>query len=235
MVGDLVEIQERKGLLWFWLSVSGVALSLVWRRPLAFIAALIVGSKTWQFFAFPTMLRMMHDHLLDHDHSTYPWLKVFLLLVVVVGSLFVLSFYAAIRYGLRERTTQMALVWTAICAVTFYFSGQPIVLALCIGAALCFMVASLWSSKWRMESLVVLAAVAISGAVNFLFDILSMLYQQFSHRGPWYAQDYQGHPSLMWVSYWSYILCLLVVTSAWSYLRDWLMRRQSLESRREML
>lgn len=50
MIGDLVEIGERRGTLWFCLSLAGVAFSLVWRRPLAFAAALYAGA--WTFGEF---------------------------------------------------------------------------------------------------------------------------------------------------------------------------------------
>lgn len=234
MVGDLFETEKEKGKLWLWLSVFGVALSLFWRRPVAFWGALFVTAQTMQFFFTPTMRNVLIGHLQDHSGHTW-WIWVLFEINMVAPMLCILSVYAAIRYGLRERTMQMALAWTAICAAALYFCWQPNILAVCAAVSLCFVIASMWTSKRRMESAVVFVAVAILYAGNSLTYKLSDLYQQYLHRGLWSDRDYQEHPSYLVVMTCSYILSFFVGTSAWSYLRDRLMRRQLLESNAEML
>jgi hypothetical protein len=230
MVGDLLEIEKEKGKLWFWLSVTGVALSLLWRRPLAFVAALYAGSWTLSWFEMATIgVNTLHRP------PEYPWMPVFNVLILVGSTLCGVSLYAVIRYGVQERISQIAIVWTALVASVIYFWWQPIVLTLFIGAALCLVVASMWTSKRRMESMVVLVAVAIGCAARFLFMIPAALYQRFLYRGPWGDKEVREHPSFSWMTFCMIILSFWVATWAWSRMRGWLMRNQSLESRSEML
>jgi len=221
MVGDLVEIEKQKGRLWFWFSVAGVALSLFWRRPIAFIAALYAGS--WTLYWFDMAMHGMYAlHRIPDERLSA---ILFGVLEWVGSTLCSLSIFAAICYGLRERTTQMALAWTALIAAVIYFWWQPLILALCIGAALCILAASMWTSKRRMESAVVLAAVAIGCAARFVFMISAALYQRFLYRGLWGTKEMLEHRSLAWVTASMIVLSLLVATSAWSYLRGLLLRR----------
>jgi hypothetical protein len=215
MVGDLVEIEKQKGRLWFWFSVAGVALSLFWRRPIAFIAALYAGS--WTLYCFQMAMHGMYA--LHRIPDGRPSAIVFDVIGIAGSTLCLLSIFAAIRYGIQERTTQMALAWTALIAAVIYFWWQPVILALCVGAALCILAASMWTSERRMESAVVLVAVAIGCAARFLFLIPAALYQRFLYGGLWGTKEMLEHPSVAWVGFSMIILSCWVATSAWSYLR----------------
>jgi len=229
MLGDLVEIEKEKGKLWFWLSVCGVALSLFWRRPVAFFVALYVSAWVPSIFIREIIFHGKHDHPGD-------WLvKVVLYLEMVIGSLCGFSLYAAIRYGLRERTTQMAFVWTAICAVATYFWWQPIILEVCMAVAICIVVASMWTSKTRMESAVILVPVMMMFLCAQLWSSLSTLLQYYLYGIRWSPKETGKHPWLEGVGVIVSILSFWVAISAGSYLRDRLMRRQLLESSGEML
>ena len=217
MVGDLLETGKEKGKLWFWLSVFGVALSLFWQRPLAFFVALFA---TWSVPVF-FISRDLIFHL-KHDHPGKWQIEFILYFFTVVGILCGLSLYAAIRYGLRERTTQMALVWSAICAVAAYFWWQPFVLEVCMAVAICIVVASMWTSKRRTESAVIL----IPAAIIFLCTPLWT---------SWSPQEMEKHPWLWGVGEIVSILSFWAATSAWSYMRDRQLRRTLLESSSEML
>ena len=229
MVGDLVEIEKEEGKLWFWLSVSRVALSLFWRRPVAFLVALFASWLVPVFF-----IRDLTFHW-KHDHPGNWQIEFILYFFTVVGILCGLSLYAAIRYGLRERTTQMALVWTAICAVATYFWWQPVVLEVCMAVAICIVVASVWSSKRRMESAVVLIPVTIMFLCAQLWSSLSMLLQYFLYGIRWSPKEMGKHPWLWGGGEIVSILSFWMTTSAWSYMRDRQLRRPWLESSSEIL
>jgi len=230
MVGDLVEIEKQKGRLWFWLSVAGVALSLFWRRPIAFTAAFYAWA--WTSGRFEMAIYGINA---QHRPPEYPWMPVFNVLMLAGSTLCGLSFYAAIRYGLQERSAQLALAFAGLVTAVIYLWWLPAVLAACIAAALVIASASILKSKLRKESLVVLVAVSINYAALFLTMFLLRLYQHYLHPGPWGIQDYREHPSLGWLGSCMMVLSLWAATTAWSRMRGWLMRSQSLESRSEML
>jgi hypothetical protein len=230
MVGDLMEIQERKGVLWFWLSVASVALSLFWRRPIAFVAAFYTGMWT-----FGRLMMVIYGINAQHRPPEYPWMPVFDVLILAGSTLWAVSLYGAIRYGLQERSAQLVLAYAGLVTAVIYLWWLPAVLAACIAAALVIATASILKSKLRKESLVVLVAVSIGSAARFLAFILAALYQHFLYRGPWGDREMQEHPSLEWVALCMMVLSFWVMTTAWSKMREWLMRSESLESSGEML
>ena len=130
------------------------ALALLATVPSLFLA---LYATIWPF-QFLVSSYIFHER---HDHPGHLWIMYWVVLAEIVGTVSGLSLYAAIRYGLRERTMHLALAWAAIGAAAIYFGWQPIGLAGCMGAALCFLTASMWTSKRRMESAIVLVAVAI--------------------------------------------------------------------------
>jgi len=229
MVGDLVEIERQKGKLWFWLSVAGVALSLFWRRPIAFVVAFFAAA--WMFGRFEMAIIGMNA---QHRPPEF-WMPVFNILWFVGSILWAVSLYAAIRYGLQERSAQLALGFAGLVTAVIYLWWLPAVLAACIAAALVIASASILKRKLRKESLVVLVAVSINYVALYPTMFLVGVYRHFLHPGPWGGQDYREHPSVGWLGSCMIVLSLWATTTAWSRMRGWQMRSQSLESRSEML
>jgi antibiotic biosynthesis monooxygenase (ABM) superfamily enzyme len=229
MVGDLIEGQEKKGLMRFWLSVAGVALSLFWRRPIAFIAAFYAG-----MLMFGRLMMEVYGINALHRPPGF-WMPVFDVLILAGSTLWAVSLYAAIRYGLQERSALLSIAYAGLVTAVIYLWWQPVVLVACIAAALLIATASILKSKSRKELLVVLVAVSIGSAARLLAFIPAALYQHFLYRGPWGDREMQEHPSLGWVVLCMMILSFWVMTTAWSMMRGWLMRNQMLESRDEML
>ena len=76
IVGDLLELATQKGRLWFWFSLAGVVVSLAWRRPLAFAAALCV-----YFAAFSASFWVTYRHhrfAIPDQHWRTVWGVIFL-------------------------------------------------------------------------------------------------------------------------------------------------------------
>lgn len=222
IVGDLVELESRKGLLWFWLSVAGVAFSLIWRPLLAFIAALYSGA--WTFSGFVMAIVGVNA---QHRPPEYPWMPVFNVLIFIGSTLWAVSFYAAIRYGFRDRATQMAFVWAGLVTTVIYFWWQPVVLGLCIAAVVLVAVLSLFDTSYGKSSLLVLAFAAFGATARFLAIFPAMAYQHILYRGPWGDREYREHPSLIWAMFCMQILSLWLATTAWSRTLD---RRKPNES-----
>ena len=227
MVGDLVEIGMRKGPFWFWMSLAGVALSLTWRRPPAFVAALYAGM--WTFGEF---INTADSIYVRHQPQGF-WNHAFGPLIFVSSTLWAALSYGAIRYGVLDRTMQITLVWAGLFTTVIYFWWQPAVLGLCIAAALLVASAPILKSSFRKESLVVLASVAVGSALRFLAVIPVGLYQNFLGRRLhilWGSREVQEHPSLLWMGCSMIVLSFLAATSVWSWLHNWLMRSKRLEA-----
>jgi len=227
MVGDLVEIGERKGPLWFWFSLAGVTFSLFWRRPVAFIAALCAG--TWLPYGFWAIRAATSQHW----HLEYARGSVFVILVTVGSTLCAVLLYAAIRYGVLDRTTQMAFAWTVLVYAMCCFWWQPAVLGTCIAAALLLAFASILKSNLRKEALVILATVTVGWAAESMRSISFRLYARFLARHlniPLGYLELREHPSLTWFYFSMTVISLLAMTSVWSLMHDWMTRSQQLES-----
>jgi hypothetical protein len=225
MVGDLVEIGERKGLLWFWLSLAGVVLSSVWRRPLAFVAAFYAGM--WAVGGFQMAVVGVHA---QHRPPEYPWVPIFLALGMVGSALWAMSFYAAIRYGLQDRTGQMAFAWTGLITTVIYLWWQPVILGVCIAAALFLASVCLLNGKRRKSVLIVAVSVAALLGAEILTAFIGSRYQHFLLSGPWGTREWEEHPSASWAYGCMLVLSFWVATAVWSRMHNWLTRSQRLES-----
>jgi hypothetical protein len=228
IVGDLVEIGERKGTLWFWLSLCGVVLASVWRQPLAFVAAFYAGGWTFGWFM------MANCSIYSLHCATGLWDRAFGTLLFTASTLWALFSYAAIRYGVLDRTAQLSVVWAGLITTVIYFWWQPVVLGLCIAAAFLIVLTSILRSSFRREALALFISIAVGAAVRFLAVIPAGLYQYYLgrhfHIPVWGGPEVREHPSLGWVYIGTVALSLLVATSVWSRMHNWLMRRQRLES-----
>jgi hypothetical protein len=173
IVGDLLELKPEKGPLWFWLAASGVVLALVWRRPLAFIAAFYAGA--WAIGGFQMTTVGIHA---QHRPPECSWMPVFMVLSAAATILLFLLVYAAIRYGFRDQVTQLALALTGLATTVIYYRWQPAVLVACIVLSISSVVASILSGERRRAALVLLVVVVGFGG-GLLAMYLASQYQHF--------------------------------------------------------
>lgn len=228
IVGDLVEIGERKGALWFWLALAGVVFSSSWRPFLAFVVAFYAGAWTFSWIVIAGC------SIYSPHCPPGRWEAVLGALGLSGNTLWAASLYAAIRYGVLDRTTQISMLWAALFAVVIYFWWQPVVLGSCIAAALLVISVSIAKRSLRRASLVVLVCISAWSALRFLVFVPGALYQNWLgrrlHISLWGSTEVQEHPSLGWVYFCMMVLSFLVATSVWSRLHNWLMRSQRLKS-----
>jgi hypothetical protein len=212
VVGDLIEIERQKGSLWFSLSVAGVVISLVWRRTLAFVAAFYVGMwamSTFGNWAIGKTFIGLNGIVLE-------------LLTLTACRLWAASLYATVRYGVADRSAQMALASTGLVTAVIYFWWQPALLKTCITIAVFFALASVLTSKSRKAALVVVLEVVVGWLSMMATLAVTGLYQHCLLSGPWGDQEMLEHPSLSRVFIGMLILSLWVSTLAWSRIHDWL-------------
>jgi hypothetical protein len=230
IVGDLVEIREQKGTVWFWLSAAGVLLSLVWRWPIAFVASFYAGA--WSFAAFLMATTGINAH---HPQPDYPWGLVVEGLVFVGSCAVALSVFACIRYGLRDRATQMVLAWGTLATAVIYLWWVPAVLLACITGAVALGFYSICTRQGRRSSIVVWSAIVVGVCGFFWWAAIGTLYQNWLKPGLWGSDDILQHPSLGWLIFSAMLLGQLAKLWVWSWLRDLLAGTREVEAPSEML
>lgn len=104
IIGDLLESVGEEKTFAFWLSVTGIVLSLSWRPIAGFVAAFFCNYflLTLSWHVYHPMGRISPAH----DPSHIPFFNAFGLLI---ESLWIIAPYALVRYGFRERFAQLAV------------------------------------------------------------------------------------------------------------------------------
>jgi hypothetical protein len=178
IVGDLVEMKEQKGAVWFWLAAAGVLFSLVWRWPIAFVASFYAGA--WSFEAFLMATVGIHAQHIPED---YPWAQVLWGIVLAGSCAIALGVFAGIRYGLHERATQMVSAWATLAAAVIYLWWVPAVLVTCIASALALGLYSVCAREGRRASVVAWPAIVMGVCGFFWWAAIGTLYQNWLKPG----------------------------------------------------
>jgi hypothetical protein len=163
IVGDLLETATRRGTFWFWLSVGGIVLSLIWRRTIAFVVA-FYGGLFWRH----VFLVLVEEH--TRPNAFYAWdprspLSSVMWFGVVLS---MATFYAAIRYGLRDKFAQLALGLWGLFTIVMLYQSIPVVTVLSIALALSILFASVRSAQRRRASLALGAALVFAFVASLL-------------------------------------------------------------------
>jgi hypothetical protein len=222
IVGDLVELKAQKGAFWFWLSLMGVTLSLVWQRPLAFIAALYTG--TWAFSAFQMAIWGVHA---QHRPGEYFWMPVFSVLTGFGSMLWAVLLYSAIRYGLNDRVTQLTFALTGLVTAVIYLWWQPVVLAICIVVSICVISASILTQKYRRAIIVPFVTFAVSMAASIVAGLIDLQSRHIIYPDPIGDRELRAHPSIVWVDFACLLMVAWMTTTAFSRTHNYLLRKQS--------
>ncbi len=226
IIGDLVELKSKKGNLWFWLSLVRVVLSLTWRRPIAFVAA-ILGFFVWISLQMSVVTPIWRSHA--YKHPEHSWMLASQVLFVVGATLLMVFMYSAIRYGFRDGFTRLAIVLTPIvAAATAYCWSQSAILAVFILVGILFAAAYMANEK-PLRGVVAFTIVIAAGLAGFMLasrlSSLSMRHLGYGRHVP---------PSAVWIllsaSLCEILLTTLLMTIACSWTHGWLMKAQRLES-----
>ena len=225
ILGDLEELKPQKGRLWFWLSFVRVVFSLAWRRPIAFVAA-VLATFVWVLGDMSLVVPIWRSH--GYKLPDHPWVFASNAFSTIGAVLLTVLMYSAIRYGFRDGVTRLALVLTpVVTATTIYCWWHSAVLAVSIVAGI-LVAASYIANKQRIREVLALTIVIVVGSAgSVLASHVSSLY--LHHLG--YGRP--APPSAIWIiliSLCELLLTTLLVTIACSRAHGWLMRAQQLDS-----
>jgi len=190
--GDLTELAQARGRLWFWFAYARTLFALTWRFMLALVAATVVAqicgnsfhlylthtSAAWRTTNGPFLLNSMGPLLAYITHPLW----------------FVLPF-AAVMYGTRDRFVQLTFAVTVGATVAFLF--VPFASLACSIATLAIAVSALFSSTWRRP----LTALLLTGAASFLAiaAVNAIGATLLSHHPDWRTSHFFTHYGAMMI------------------------------------
>jgi hypothetical protein len=232
IIGDLVEIGQRKGRAWFWFAVLRVVLAHLWRPALGIVlAAYSIGWLNHLYILMvknilSTTCRSLSPHtpcLVPHA----PWAAVGVVADSLSFSLIVLCaamFYFAVRFGLRDRLFQITLGSTVLCAALYavlnYEWRRPIIGVMCAAIGIALIAWALTNRTNRRLAPILLVMVAIGYATQIVltvsvFKSLPDPLLPFFHLSP---DDLHRHPAL-WLLQGQWWAVIWLITSVSASLR----------------
>jgi hypothetical protein len=235
MVGDLVEISQQKGMVWFWLAVGRVVAARMWRPILGLM--LVSYSGFWISYKLGTALFGRH-------YPPNTWILVLGVFQCMGIYLCWATVYSAIRFGVRDRFVQAAFAIAVLCVVLVYGWWQPVVVGCCI-AGFAGVAAISVGCRERRRAALTLPLVAAAGILSaFLGAKASYLFiryglhwdvgQLVTHEHPgtvWMglmgmvASPYMN-PVLFMVGFWgSQVLQTLAIAAACEVMHRWSMSK----------
>lgn len=173
IVGDLLEIREQKGTLWYWLALAGAVLRIAWRPAAAAIAGLYAGAYAFSFF----QMAIWGIHVRHIPPADYAWTPVFSVLSGCGAIMCLVLVFAAIRYGIHDRLSQLALVLTALSVPLAWWWWKPQVVAACLASLAAAILLSLFHRELRraVPILAAVLAVGITGGLLTAYAIAQFL------------------------------------------------------------
>ena len=212
IVGDLIETLPEKGILWFWLAVAKIVLSLIRRRSLAFVVAYFVGWPA--FFGFQMAIWGAHyPHRPPHQ-----WNQLFAWLGVSGSVLCALLPYVAIRFGLRDRLTQLTFASVVLIAATIWLWWLPAVLATCIGLSTVVVLVSAATREGRKAWSALLVSIAAAFGSGLAAMYLVWAYQRLICCTLMTSADLRAHPSIQWIGLIATVLILWSAAAACTWM-----------------
>jgi len=213
IVGDLLEDTPRKGRAGFFLSLAGVMFWLSWRRCVGTVAAFYAG---WRIFRSMELAVYGFD---AHRPDWYLGQTVLSALSTIATFFWMVLAYSIIRYGVRDRVTQLALASAAIATGIVYAWWLPAVLTACITLGLGTAVVSLITAECRKAALIVTAATVTGFVTGFTGLYLANRYQHFIYPGPLGDKELREHPSILWAGFVVQVLVVWAITTVCARMR----------------
>jgi len=163
IVGDLLESHLQRGLLWFWLSFIGILLSLNRRRLAAFFVALVCF-RFLRGLPMPVFAPLHGMPPADQPPEVWGVWRNFVVLGWIGMLLWVVTPYALLRYGVRDRLGQLALAFCVPITASIFGWRVPACVDTSSVLVLIIFISSLTHARWRRPLLVVVAALIVGYA-----------------------------------------------------------------------
>jgi len=110
ILGDLTEMAETRGRFWFWIAYARTLLALGWRTPVALIVTYAYLHSIWVLRAILSSMHWLFRWV-PYAHPAYQppvwWFYLRPLESLLTGLYFLVPFLL-VRFGLRDRLTQLA-------------------------------------------------------------------------------------------------------------------------------
>jgi len=182
ILGDLLETAQTEGRLWFWASFIRVLCSLAWRVPVAWLGAYAIGGSL-------IALLMTHDPLwlsADFKHvnpSGAVAMTAFMIVTTPGMALWFVAPYAALRFGLRDRFSQLAVALFIVTTLALLLGRYPAALITGAAVLIAAIVAALFRRDWRKPTIALSLAVGV--ALGGLVGILTVTERAIDYHPDW--------------------------------------------------
>jgi hypothetical protein len=171
IIGDLFEANKQRESLRFWLSFTGVLLSLTWRRPVAFVVSALFGLSS---------LAILINSIFGIDvYSPSPpdtWVPIFVVLSGLDILLWIAAPYTAIRYGFRDSFTRLSAAFCGLVTAFIFLWWIPAVTVTCIALFFSLIVHSVVSPRRRRVLVSLCIALALGYGGGLLTYYLARRY-----------------------------------------------------------
>jgi hypothetical protein len=185
IIGDLLESRGEENPAWFWWSVAGVVLSLVWRSLVGFVVAYLCLSFLAHARALmqcPHARGSWFSPLMDcpsamlHHEPPQIWMPFFAggVLISIVAP------YAVVRYGFRDRFAQLTVALFAPTVVVLFYWWVSAVILLSLLLVLSIVAFAAAFVDGRRALLVLTAALVIGYGGMQLAPHLADWYLEFT-------------------------------------------------------
>lgn len=206
LVGDLIEIAQTRGRLWFALAVLRLLVSRLWRPVVGVIVVLFASLRL--LAASEMALYGIHAQ----HRPPFMWTPFF---NVVSGGATVLggsALYSVIRYGIGDLYTRLAFAFACLCALVTFAWWLPGVPYVCAVLFLMLLVLSLLRRP-RIWALFTAACTVITGFATFLTGMFALTWYQYAilHIRAMGSREYEQHPIFGWLVFAVYIADALVI------------------------
>ena len=177
IVGDLLESPSGGGRLRFWRAVGGVVLLVVWRRAAATLVAFVASVLFFGVFQEPIFEFSLHP-------APAGWNQGFIWIGRVGLILWTMMCYSVVRYGVRDRFTQLAVVSVLALGSFIRFWWVPGVGASCVLFGITVIAVAAANPSGRRAMLALPAAVFGALVAASLVLFLDRRYERLVHAGP---------------------------------------------------
>jgi hypothetical protein len=182
------------------------------------IAAFYLGSRVFEVLQFIALRTKLQHRPEDFRVSLF-------LAITAVGAFFwMTSIYAATRYGLRDRATQLSLLWSGLATAVFVSWWHPAILLFSITLGVLHAFFSTARRKDRRR-LVVLMATVGSGLASY-FLVLLCFFALVSVQNLHDIRAVQKHPSILGIGYLLTFIATWTMTSVFSRMHRWVLRSE---------
>ena len=212
-IGDLVEIGRSKGIVWFWLSVSGCLIRTLWRPVLGVVVVLSATNWALNLFVM-TAVSIYTKHL-----PSVAW-QPFMNTVCALGALMCgAGFYSAICYGFFDRFTQFALVLLGLSAMMVYGWWIPGVQP-AAAVFLLFLLAYFSLDSERRWAILTASIIAFASVLTYAISmfVVEGYRRHFTHGRPTGGEEFRAHPALLLLAFLAWLATAIVLGGTCSYM-----------------